>query len=88
MIDPFRTHVDAVDAPARAAFAVTPSDSAELATLPKAIYVGTGGHIVMRGADDAADRTWKNVPAGSILPFRALAIRASGTTAADLLALY
>jgi hypothetical protein len=36
----------------------------------------------------AADQLWKNVSSGAILPFRAQYIRATGTTAADILALY
>ena len=42
----------------------------------------------MRGVDGTADQLWKNVAAGTILPFRAQYVRATGTTAADLLALY
>ncbi len=42
----------------------------------------------MRGVSGGADRVWKNVPAGAILPFRAQYVRATGTSAADILALY
>ena len=42
----------------------------------------------MRGVAGSADQLWKAVPAGSLLPFRAQYVRATGTTAADLLALY
>ena len=86
--DPYGSFGDTVSSPANRAVTVTPDDTAPLADIPKALYVGTGGTIVMRGKSDSADRTWKNVPTGAFLPFRAEYIRATGTTAADILALY
>lgn len=88
MTDPFQSVADSVSSPARAALAVTPHDANPLADIPKALFVGTAGDIVMRGVDGASDQTWKNVPAGAILPFRARYVRATGTSAADILALY
>lgn len=88
MADAFSATADHISAPARRALAVTPHDSNPLADIPKALFVGTGGAIAMRGVDGAADQLWKNVPSGAILPFRAQYVRATGTTAADILALY
>ena len=88
MTNPFAGQADAPYAPATRAVAVTPSDATPLADTPKGLYVGTGGDIAMRGLNDSADQSWRNVPAGSVLPFRAQYVRATGTTAADLLALY
>lgn len=88
MADNFSTLGDSPSAPSTYALAVTPHDSNALTDIPKALFVGTGGHISMRGKNGAADQLWKNVPSGAILPFRAQYIRATGTTAADLLALY
>ena len=88
MTDFFSSSADSVSAPARRAVAVVPHDTDPLPDIPKALYVGGGGAIAMRGVDGAADQLWKNVPAGSVLPFRARWIRATGTTATDLLALY
>ncbi len=88
ILDSFSNRTDSVSAPATAAVPITPSDSAPLGTLPKAIYVGTGGDIVMRGKADTADQVWRNLPNGALVPFRAAYVRAAGTTAADLLALY
>jgi hypothetical protein len=67
---------------------VTPSDATPLTDVPKALYVGTGGHVALRGTGDAAPRTWKNAPSGSIIPFRAQYVLATGTTATDILAIY
>ena len=87
MIDPFADFGDSVATSARAPFAVTPSDTVPLPTCPKAIYVGTGGTLVVRGVDAAADVRFVNVGAGTVIDVRASFVRASGTTAADLIGL-
>ncbi len=87
MADQFQNNADQVSAPATRAIAVTPHDSNALTDIPKALFVGTGGNITMRGVNGAADQLWKNVPSGSVLPFRAHYVRAAGTSAADILAL-
>lgn len=75
--------------PATYALAVTPHATNALTNgAAKALYVGTGGDITMQGVDGSADQLWKAVPTGTILPFRALYVRATGTTATDILALY
>ncbi len=76
-----------MSAPATRAVAVVPDDGNPLIDVPKALYVGTGGAIAMRGTG-AVDTVWKNVASGTVLPFRARYVRATGTTAADILALY
>lgn len=88
MADAFANSADAPHAPATRAVAVTPHDTNPLTDIPKALYVGSAGNIAMRGLNGSADQSWKNVPAGAILPYRAQYIRATGTTAADILALY
>jgi hypothetical protein len=88
MTDGFSGTVDSVSAPARRAVAVVPSDTNPLGEVPKALFVGTGGNLTMRGVGGGADQLWKNVPDGTVLPFRAEYVRAAGTTAADILALY
>ena len=65
-----------------------PDDVNPLPDVPKAIYVGTGGTIVMRGAGGGVDVSFRKVADGTIIPFRALFVRAAGTTAADIVALY
>lgn len=64
---------------------VTKSDSTIL-DLPRALYVGTAGNVVVQGVDDTT-RTFVNVPAGSILPIRPKRVMAA-TTAADILAMF
>lgn len=87
MADRFDTQVDSLSQPAREAFAITPHASNEIDPLPKAIYVGTGGNITLRAAGSAADVVFKNVAPGQILDVRARYIRASGTTASDIVGL-
>lgn len=88
MADPFSGHADSVFAPATRGVAVAPHDANALADVPKALFVGVGGDIVARGLHDTADVTFKNLASGSVLPFRARLVRATGTTAASILALY
>lgn len=88
MPDAFATLADAPHQPATRAAAVSPHDTNPLTDIPKALYVGTGGDLTMRGARGTSDQLWKNVQSGSVLPFRAAYVRATGTSAADILALY
>jgi hypothetical protein len=85
--DPFASFAGALNDPARDAFAIVPSDTAAIPTLPRALYVGTGGTLVVRCADSLADVTLKNVGSGQILDLRVSHVRATGTTAADLVGL-
>lgn len=87
MQDRFRHHADSPMAPASRAFAITPSDIAELPTATKAIYVGTGGDITLRPLDGSEDVVFTAFPAGGILDVRASAIRATGTTASGIVGL-
>lgn len=87
MTDAFSRQADSPEAPSARPFAIVPSDAAPLANVPKALYIGTGGTVVLRTASGAADVTFKNLAGGQILPVRALYVRATGTTAADIVAL-
>lgn len=87
MADMFESLADSVSNPATRAVAVVPHDINPLPDVPKALYIGTGGTLVARGAS-GGDVTFKNVPEGSVLPLRAQYVRATGTSAADIVALY
>lgn len=65
--------------------AVTPNDGADLAVIPKALYIGGAGNIVVNGADGNA-ATFA-VTAGQILPIRARRVRATSTTATGIVAI-
>ena len=87
MADPFTQNSDSVFAPSRAPFAIVPHDTDPLSTVPKALYVGTGGDLVLRGVGASADVTFRNVASGQLIDVRASHVRATGTTAADIVAL-
>lgn len=85
--DSFGSALDSLIAPARNCFAIAPHDVSTLPALPKAVYVGTGGTIVLRTVDSSQDVTFINVASGSVLDVRATIIRATGTTAANMIGL-
>jgi hypothetical protein len=85
--NPFEYSADSVSSPARNCIAVVPSDAVELTVVTKALYVGTGGNVVVRSLDGVIDITFANVPTGTILPIRARAVRATGTTASQIVGL-
>ena len=68
-------------------YPVTPHDTNPLPVVPKAIYVGSAGNVVLRGIGGSQDVTFKNCPAGFHIIVRASHVRATGTTASDLIAL-
>jgi hypothetical protein len=86
MPDSFSGHIDAPALPARAPFAITPHDTNALVNVPKRLYVGTGGNVTLRGVDAASDVVYKNVGSGVYLNVRAAFVRATGTTASDIVA--
>ncbi len=87
MTDPFQNVADAPSAPATRCVAVTPHDANPLSDIPKAMYIGTGGTIVLQGTS-GGDASFANVADGSVLPVRARFVKATGTTASDIVALY
>lgn len=66
--------------------AITPSDADTFAQ-PVAVYVGGAGTITVTPANLQADVTL-TMPAGSIVPFRVVAVKATGTAATLLVAVY
>ncbi|PCD01725.1 hypothetical protein COC42_16570 [Sphingomonas spermidinifaciens] len=79
-------YVESPLAPAAAPFRIVPDDAAPLARLPKGIYVGGGGDVVLRGIDADQDVTYRNLPDASYIAVAAQYVRATGTTATDLIA--
>ena len=84
MLDPFHTHADAPGTPSRAPYAIVPDDDTPLPLVPKGIYVGGGGDVTLRGVGGTADVTYRNLPDASYIAVRASHVRATGTTATDL----
>jgi len=86
MADEFLGRDDKSWAPSHAPYALVPHDTNELPAIPKGIYVGTGGQVTLRGVEGAADVVYKNLADGSYINVRAQYVRATGTTATDLIA--
>ncbi|AEQ53117.1 spike base protein, RCAP_Rcc01079 family [Pelagibacterium halotolerans] len=86
MSDRFANHASSLDSPAHNGFAITPDDGASLPETTRALYVGTGGDIVVVLAG-GAEITFANVAAGTLLPLRASMVLATGTTAAAIVGL-
>jgi hypothetical protein len=66
--------------------AVTPHDTNELTHVCRAIYVGGAGNVSVKMGETVV--TFIAPPVGSILPVRTSLIRATLTTATNLIALY
>lgn len=80
----------ALGTPASRAFAITPSNDADLTARVQGLYVGGAGNVALVPADapeGAAAVVFLNVPAGMFLPVMARAVRATGTTATGLVGL-
>lgn len=85
-IDPFAAFADSTVAPSSAPYAVTPNDTTPLPVIPRGIYVGTGGDVTLCGVGTNVDVTYRNLPDASYVAVRAAFVRATGTTAANLIA--
>lgn len=67
-------------------FDITPHDTNEF-EVPVAVECGVAGNVVVRAWNGAADQT-RAMVAGQVLNFRVRAVRATGTTATGLIAIY
>lgn len=65
-------------------FAVTKSDVTVFSPMPRALYVGTGGDVVLETLE-LDTLTFKNVPDGGFILMRVRRVLAA-TTAADIVA--
>jgi len=88
MTDRFVNTYDQVDGPAKYADIVTPSDSANLTTASRSLYIGNGGNVNVVAIGSSANALFQNVPSGTILPVRTQQIWNTGTTANGIIALY
>lgn len=81
------TNVENTSAPAVYAGAVTPSDSTNLSSVARAIYIGAAGNVAAVMPDDSVV-TFVGLQAGAILPVRIKRVNATNTTATSIVALY
>lgn len=79
MTDTFKAAARGLSDPGVTHYAITPSDSVDLPNIPRVIYILTDGNVVVRDRS-GVDITYP-VTAGQILPFSAVRILATSTTA-------
>ena len=84
-IDQHDWKFESLNAPADNAEAVTPHDTNTLAYVSRALWVGGAGNItvVMK---DGTTILFSGVPAGAWMPIRVSQVRATGTTATNIVA--
>ncbi|WP_152036608.1 spike base protein, RCAP_Rcc01079 family [Burkholderia pyrrocinia] len=83
--DPFKGSLPTLTSSATSFFEITPSDTDPLPKLPRAIRVGVPGDVIAVGGDGVAV-PFRNCAAGEVLDIRAVQIKATGTTASNLVA--
>lgn len=92
MGDRWGVYGDTVMSPATRQLAIVPSDTADLADIPKSLVIRGGGDVKVIMRDDPADATgevWPNMAPMSLLPGRVRRVLATGTSpGANILALY
>ena len=86
MADPFLNRTSGLESPATDAFSVSPNDAGDLPMVTRALYIGGGGDlsVVMK---DGTTVTFSSLSSGAILPIRASRVRATDTTASDIVGL-
>lgn len=67
-------------------FTITPHDATNFARETRGIYVGGTGNVVVVWPD-ATTTTFLSVPAGQILPVRAIRVNSTNTTATNMVGL-
>ena len=83
MTDVFDSYAESLTTPPSSAASVTPSDTADLPFITRAIYVGTAGdvRVLTRNGQDV---TYRNITGTKVL--RVARIFATGTSANDIVA--
>lgn len=73
--------------PSGQSYAVTPNDSTAI-PVGRGLYVGVAGDVVGRLRGDTSDRTFKNMAQGVEHAMSFVLIKATGTTATDMVVLF
>jgi hypothetical protein len=79
MSDNFQNHQRGLESPADRHTAITPSDTSPVLPRPRALWCQTPGALALE--DSTGTVLTYTVQQGQILPFRAVRVRATGTTA-------
>lgn len=82
----YTSYPGTLDSPATSAAAVTPADGTDLPYFTRALYIGTTGDLAVIMMDGSAV-TFPTVPVG-VLDIRVSRVKATGTTASNIVALF
>jgi len=83
MTDKFKSNAKGLESPADEHFIIVPDDDADLTLVPRVIYIGSGGSLVVRDKS-GVDATYYPTDNSYIL-FRAIRVLDTGTTASNLI---
>lgn len=86
-VDSFSRFQATVISPLTSAASVTPHNTNELAYVTRALYVGGAGDVSVT-MQDSGDVVFEGVPAGTTLPVRVKVVKATGTDATGIIALW
>ncbi|MDE3080161.1 MAG: hypothetical protein KGI94_09050 [Paracoccaceae bacterium] len=86
-MDSFKDFPNTPVSPVRDAVPVTPDDATPLSAMTRALYVAQAGDVAVTMAG-GQDVIFAAVPGGTLLPIRVTDVKATGTTASGLLALW
>ncbi len=86
MTDRYQNISSGINAPAIDAFAITPSDALDLNEVVRGLYIGTAGDVTLL-TKDGSEVVFTGLVSGSILPVRAVRVKATGTSAANMVGL-
>lgn len=87
--DPYAQRSTLISSQARGAFSVSASDTVDLPTPAKALYIGSAGSLTIlpiNATDDGQTVTFANHPVG-YMPVQVRRVLASGLTASGIVAL-
>ena len=87
IVDSFSLKKTEANDPHSNAVVVSPSDSADLGYVTRAVYVGTTGNMKVT-MQDSGTVLFTGIPAGTTLPIRASRIWSTTTTASTIIALW
>ncbi len=77
--DPFSQFTRGLESPGAQHFPIVPADGIDLPVRPRVLFILTTGDLAIRDSDDSI-LTYP-VTSGQIVPFSAVGIEATGTTA-------
>lgn len=87
MADNFEGQSPGLASPAENGASVTPSDTVDLTTAARALWVGGAGTVKVY-TTKGATLTFVGLSAGTLLPVRVRRVYSTGTTATSILALW